>query len=78
MIITRIDEHSIGFIVDTVSEVEDIPAEHVDAAHNFKSELAQHNKYLSGIGRVGEEVKILLDVERLITGEEIEQIAAGA
>jgi purine-binding chemotaxis protein CheW len=73
MIITTINEVNVGFIVDTVSEVEDIPQKNIDPPPGFKSE-GEKNRYIAGIGKVGDEVKILLDVSKLLNEAEIENI----
>lgn len=73
MIITRLDHNDVGFIVDTVSEVEDIPEKNIEPAPKFESEK-RDNRYIAGIGKVGEEVKILLDVAKVISSSELEEI----
>lgn len=76
-VITRIGDAMIGLIVDTVSEVEAIPAKDVAPAPRFKDELRGRERYIGGIGKVGEEVKILLDVDSLLEDEELEHILSG-
>src|SRR6056297_2981118 len=66
--VVKIDDLSIGFIIDTATEVQEIPAADIDAAPNFKSGEDQ-NKFVSGLGKIGEEVKIILDVSRLVVHE---------
>lgn len=73
LIITRIDSQDIGFIVDTVSEVEDIRAKDIEPAPEFSSR-AEKNNYIAGIGKVGEEVKILLNVGNILSSDELETI----
>lgn len=72
MIISRVGENDAGFIVDTVSEVEEIAENNIAPPPTFKSAEAKKN-YISGLGKVGEEVKILLDVSKLVEDEEIEE-----
>jgi purine-binding chemotaxis protein CheW len=77
-VITRIGDAMVGLIVDTVSEVETIPDKDVDPPPRFHSETEGRERYVGGIGKVGEEVKILLDVDRLIEDEEIEHLVNAA
>lgn len=77
MIITHIDENNAGLIVDTVSEVVDIPAKNIDPPPSFK-DRSQRNYHISGIGKVGDEVKILLDVSKLVREDELHEIQASA
>lgn len=73
MIIVDVDSKSTGFIVDTVAEVHDIYPKDIEEAPSF-SGAEQKEAYISGLGKVGEEVRILLDVEKILTGEDIDSI----
>ncbi len=73
MIITRLGENDLGFIVDTVSEVEDIPERDIEPPPEFKSDGVS-NTYIAGIGKVGEDVKILLDAGKIMSSTELEEI----
>lgn len=73
IIIVNIDSSSIGFIVDTVAEVHDIYAKDIEPAPNFKSATGKE-QYISGLGKIGDEVKILLDVKKILQKEDIEAI----
>ena len=77
MIITHIEEDYMGLIVDTVSEVIDITSGEIEPPPAFKSNAGQ-NHHISGIGKVGDEVKILIDVSKLIHEEELDDIRATA
>ena len=54
----------VGFIVDTVAEVLEIPPENVEDARS----TGEKDKCLRGLGKVGDEVKILLEAEPLLFG----------
>lgn len=73
IVIVNINENPLGFIVDTVSEVQDIPQKQIDPAPNFKSDSAK-DKYILGLGKIENEVRILLDVEKIATHEELERV----
>ena len=56
------NRHPVGLIVDNVSEVSNISKEQVDE----EVALGQvDNNYISGIAKLGDEVKILLDIEQV-------------
>ena len=63
---------SVGLIVDTVSEVIDIPEGNIEPPPRINNKAG--SRYIKGLGKVGEEVKILLDTHKLLFGEEVEQI----
>ncbi len=71
IVITRINDTDIGMIVDTVSEVHDIPANQIDPPPTFRSGSVKE-RYIAGLGKIGDEVKILLDINQLLKEEEIE------
>lgn len=75
IIIVKIAEKSVGFIVDTVAEVHDIAPHDIEEPLQFKRDHDQA-RYISGLGKVGEDVRILLDVE-MVLSEEDQRVLAG-
>ncbi|MBB6481475.1 chemotaxis protein CheW [Spirochaeta isovalerica] len=75
IIIVSIHDTFIGFIVDTVAEVHDIEDKDIDPSPGFKKSNLKE-KYISGLGKIGDDVKILLDVEKIITPDDLEQAGA--
>lgn len=73
IIILQIDETSIGFIVDSVKEVLTIKEEDISDPPNYKTGM--NNKYLRGVGILGEVVILLLDCLKLLTKDEVEEIS---
>ncbi len=73
IIVVQIGEMIVGLIVDSVREVQDIPAAQIDPPP-VVNQSAQ-NRYVRGMGKVGEEVKILLAVEKLLLEEEYEMLS---
>ncbi len=73
IIVVDIGEISIGLIVDRVSEVVDIPEENVSEPP--KVNKSSQNKYVKGIGKIGDSVKLILDCEKLLSENEMEEIA---
>lgn len=55
---------STGIIVDHVSEVLDIAAESIEDAPSFGTSV--DTDFILGMGKIGESVKILLDIDRVL------------
>jgi len=53
-----------GILVDTVSEVLDIAADQIEEAPSFGT--AVNTDFIMGMGKIGESVKILLDVVKVL------------
>jgi purine-binding chemotaxis protein CheW len=74
IIVIDIKDIAIGLIVDTVSEVISIEDENIVPPPSLKTGF--QNKYVKGIGKVGNDVKLLLDCERILNEDEIESLAS--
>ena len=72
VIVIDINEISIGLIVDSVSEVLTIPEHGI--VEPPKMNTGFNNRYIKNIGKVGNEVKLLLDCEKLLTEDELEDL----
>jgi purine-binding chemotaxis protein CheW len=71
VIVIDVADISIGLIVDRVSEVLSIP----DPDIVPPPEVSQAgNKFIKGIGKVDNEVKLLLDCEKLMNEQELESL----
>lgn len=72
IIIVAVEEVLFGLIVDTVLEVRDILPGHIDPPLQFKEQddTARRN-FISGLGKVDDEVKILIDSEALLETEKL-------
>ncbi|MBN2802631.1 MAG: purine-binding chemotaxis protein CheW [Deltaproteobacteria bacterium] len=64
VIVVQIKEMNIGIIVDGMAEVQEIQEAQISPPSPIQKNVA--SKYIYGMGRVGEEVKILLDVGKLL------------
>lgn len=64
IVVVTINGSSVGLVVDTVKDVADIPAAQIEPP----PEVSDGNRqmYIKGLGKIGDGVKILLDVERLV------------
>ena len=58
-----------GIVVDHVSEVLDIAAEAIEDAPQFGSTV--DTAFILGMGKIGETVKILLDINKVLGGEDL-------
>lgn len=75
IIVTSIQEKLIGFIVDSVEEVTDIPEEEVSAPPSMSGDVT--NTYLTGIGKHGGKVILLIDAQRILTGDQFDLLQGG-
>lgn len=66
IIVVDINGLGIGLIVDSVSEVLVISEQDIVPPPN----LNKTNKYIRGIGKIGSEVKLILDCDKLISDDE--------
>jgi purine-binding chemotaxis protein CheW len=73
VIIVDISDMSVGLIVDKVSEVLTIPEENIVDPPTMSK--GSNNRYIRKVGRVGDEVKLLLDCNKLLTDDELEAIS---
>jgi len=69
VIVVDIKDISIGLIVDSVSEVLSIQEQNIVPPPTMNKGI--QNRYIKGIGKVGNEVKLILDCEKLLTEDEI-------
>lgn len=58
-----------GIIVDTVNEVLDISADNVEEAPSFGGSV--ETEYILGMGKVKNSVKILLDIDKVLSSKEL-------
>ena len=73
VIVVDIRDVSIGLIVDSVSEVITIPKQ--DIVEPPQMNKGYQNRYIKSIGKVGSEVKLLLDCEMLLNEGEINELS---
>ena len=72
IVVIDIKEISVGLIVDNVAEVINIDDSNIVPPPDIKTGF--HNRYVRGIGKVGNEVKLLLDCGKLLNDEELESL----
>ncbi len=61
---------STGIIVDRVQEVLDIAGQNIEDAPQFDASV--DTSFILGMGKVGDAVKILLDIDKVLAGESLD------
>ena len=69
IIVTQIQRVQIGIVVDHVSEVCNITAGEVEDMPSFGADV--HTEFLLGLAKQGGRVKLLLDIDRILTMNEL-------
>lgn len=72
VIITKMNDIPVGVIVDTVNEVMNIPPENISPPPSVQKGVA--HRFIEGLGRVGDSVKIILNAEKLLHDDELEAL----
>jgi purine-binding chemotaxis protein CheW len=62
-----------GIVVDHVSEVLDIAGGDIEDAPQFDSDV--DSSFILGMGKIGETVKILLDIDKVLGGEDFSNMS---
>ena len=68
VIVVHHKENTVGLVVDTVSEVLDIPEANVESSPHFGH--SNGNNFISGMGKIGEEIKMVIDINSLLFKDE--------
>lgn len=74
IIVMNIDSKQVGFIVDDASEVRTINEEDIENPPEIIAGIER--KYITGIGKIGERILILLDLDKLFSEKEKESLEA--
>lgn len=64
IIVIQEEKHLMGIVVDKVSEVADIESDQIELVPSFG--ITGKSEYLSGIGKLKESVKMILDVHKVV------------
>jgi len=65
IIVINVMNTLMGIVVDRVCEVLDISGDNIEPAPSFGTKL--HTDFITGMGKIGDKVKILLDIEKVLT-----------
>lgn len=72
VVILNLTSRVVGIVVDGVSDVLILQASQISAAPNFGTAFS--TEYLTGIGTLDERMLILVDIEKLMTSEEMQLV----
>jgi purine-binding chemotaxis protein CheW len=72
IIVVYVNSLNVGLIVDGVSEVLNIPESQMESTP--KTNKGSKSRFVKGMGKAGDKVKIILSPEQLLNDEAIEQI----
>jgi purine-binding chemotaxis protein CheW len=61
-----------GIIIDEVKEVLDIKAENIEETPSFGASI--NTEFILGMGKIGHSVKILLDIDKVMSAKEMSEI----
>ena len=64
VIVVNFKENTVGLVVDTVSEVLDIPSGDIEASGQFSN--SDGHSFICGMGKVEEKIKMIIDVNALL------------
>jgi purine-binding chemotaxis protein CheW len=70
IIVTEVDHILVGCLVDTVEEVMEIPEKDIEPPPQFRT-TSGRDRYISGMGKAGDAIKILIDVEKIVRDENL-------
>ncbi|MCP4266885.1 MAG: purine-binding chemotaxis protein CheW, partial [Candidatus Brocadiaceae bacterium] len=76
VIVVEVSSTSIGIIVDSVSEVSDISGKDIEDAPKFGQGI--DTEFIMGLGKVKEKIIIMLDIDAVLSSEELEMVADAA
>jgi purine-binding chemotaxis protein CheW len=74
VIVLNINNHTIGMVVDSVSDVVTLTPDQIKPAPDLGATVS--GEYLRGLGTVGDRMLIMLDIDRLLGSEEMGLLAA--
>jgi purine-binding chemotaxis protein CheW len=65
-----------GTIIDEVREVLDIPEASIEDTPSFGTSI--DTEFILGMGKIGQNVKILLDIDKVLSAQEISNVVAAS
>jgi len=72
VIVVEVNNTSLGIIVDSVSEVSDINGGEIEDAPSFGQGI--DTSFIMALGKVKDKIIILLDIEAVLSSEELEMV----
>jgi len=74
IVIVEADNNVVGILVDSVAEVVDLKMSEVETAPNVGND--ESSKYIQGVSSRDDELLILVDVNKLLSDEEWQEVAS--
>ena len=74
IMVVQMGLHTIGLVVDGVSEVMHIPSESIEPPSPVVSTL--DSSYIEGVAKLDDELVIMLNLSKLLAGDQVLQMAA--
>lgn len=74
IVIIEAENQIVGILVDSVAEVMDLRMSEIETAPNVGND--ESSRYIQGVSSQNDELLILVDVNKLLTDEEWEEVAA--
>lgn len=74
IVIVEADNNVVGILVDSVAAVVDLRVSEVETAPNVGND--ESSKYIQGVSSQGDELLILVDVNKLLNDEEWQEVAS--
>ncbi len=74
IIVVDVGKIEMGIVVDSVSEVLDIDSANIEDAPSFGLDV--NTDFILGMGKTSDRVTILLDISKVLTGDELSAISA--
>jgi purine-binding chemotaxis protein CheW len=74
IVIVEADNNVVGILVDSVAAVVDLRLSEVETAPNVGND--ESSKYIQGVSSQGDELLILVDVNKLLSDEEWQEVAS--
>ncbi|MFO1253939.1 MAG: chemotaxis protein CheW, partial [Inhella sp.] len=68
VIVLNIGNRVLGMVVDSVSDVLELPADQIRPAPEISASI--DSRFVTGLGKVGERLLILLDIEGMVASPE--------
>lgn len=72
VLIVNLNDKEIGYIVDEANDVRDLTEASVEPTPEVAK--TDRSRYLSGVARIGEDLVLLLDLTRILSEEETQEL----
>lgn len=76
IVVTRMEDRIVGLIVNSVSQVMKIPQANIQPPPDTIAGLA--GEYLTGVGKVDDRLIILLDIEKIMSADEMKYLSSSS